>query len=128
MVGSEEIEYEKIRHGLRDPHYDKCLMFRRDKIVEINYAPGAHSCNPLFVHGHQAGEYLRRNMYHFRWLSLSFVIERYKRNAKRISRSDRKKGYAHQYFLNSDNLAEEYYDAQKNSSILPIAWNVVGLH
>lgn len=126
MVGGEEDDYEEIRQGVRDSHYDKCLLFRNDKILEINYSPGAHFCDPVFVQGHQAGENLRRNLYHFRWLSLNFVIERYKRNAKRISRSDRKKGYAHQYFTNVEELAQEYSVARKNASLLPIAWKVVG--
>jgi len=122
MVGDGETDYENICKGVRDPFYDKCLLFKRDKVLEINYSPGAHTCKPTFAQGHVSEEYLRRNLYHFRWLSLEFVVERYKRNAKRITEADRKKGYAVQYFLGEEKLVEQYSDARKNSSVLPIAW------
>ena len=124
MVGDGETDYENICKGVRDPLYDKCLLFKRDKVLEINYSPGAHGCNPTFVHGHVSGEYLRRNLYHFRWLSLEFVIQRYKRNAKRITEADRQKGYAYQYFLAEEKLVEEYSFARENSTSLPIEWNL----
>jgi hypothetical protein len=92
-------------------------------ILKINYSPGAHSCNPQFVEGYTIEESLRRNLYHFRWLSLKFVIDRYKRNSKRISEVDRKKGYACQYFLGEEELSEKYFLARESSSLLPIDWN-----
>jgi len=122
MVGDEGTAYENICRGVRDPVYDKCLLFRRDKVLKINYSPGAHSCNPIFVEGQKIGGNLRRNLYHFRWLSLKFVIERYERNSKRISVADRKQGFAYQYFLSEKELSEEYFLARDNSSFLPIYW------
>ena len=65
MVGDGETDYEDIRKGVRDLFYDKCLLFKREKVLEINYSPGAHGCNPTFVQGHVSEEYLRRNLYHF---------------------------------------------------------------
>jgi hypothetical protein len=123
MVGDEETSYKNIRKGVRDPVYDKCLLFKRDRILKINFSPGAHSCNPQFIEGHTIEENLRRNLYHFKWLSLKFVVDRYKRNSKRISEVDRKQGYAYQYFLGEDELSEEYFLARENSSLLPIDWN-----
>lgn len=123
MVGNEETAYEKIGKGVRDPIYDKCLLFKRGKILEINYSPGAHSCNPRFAEGQIIEENLRRNLYHFRWLSLKFVIDRYKRNSKRISEADRNRGFAFQYFHSEEELSEEYFLAKENSSSLPIDWN-----
>ena len=124
MVGDGETDYEDIRKGVRDLFYDKCLLFKREKVLEINYSPGAHGCNPTFVQGHVSEEYLRRNLYHFRWLSIEFVIQRYKRNAKRITEADRQKGYAKHYFRSEEKLFEEYSFAKDNSIFLPIEWNI----
>lgn len=123
MVGDEETAYENINKGVRDSHYDKCLLFKREKVLEINYSPGAHSCDPVFVEGQEIKENLRRNLYHFRWLSFKFVIDRYKRNSKRISEADRKQGWAYQYFLGEEELSKEYELAWENSTSLPIDWN-----
>lgn len=123
MVGDEKTAYENIYKGVRDSNYDKCLLFKREKVLEINYSPGAHSCNPVFVEGQEIRENLRRNLYHFRWLSFKYVIDRYKRNSKRISEADRKQGWASQYFLGEEELSKEYELARENSTLLPIDWN-----
>jgi len=123
MVGDEETAYENINKGVRDPRFDKCLLFKREKVLEINYSPGAHSCKPVFVEGEISKENLRRNLYHFRWLSLPFVIDRWNRNSKRISEADRKQGWGYHYFLSEEELAAMYLLARENSTILPIGWN-----
>ena len=123
MVGNEKTKLEEIRFGARSIFYDKCFLFRRDTVLEVNYNLGAHACKPVFVDGHQVKEYLRRNLYHFRWLSLQFVSDRYERNAKRVSDSDRRNGYSSHYFKSSEEIASEFAEVQNNSISLPVNWS-----
>jgi len=37
---------EQIRMGVYNPLYSKCIVFDPNKIHEINYTPGAHTCRP----------------------------------------------------------------------------------
>jgi hypothetical protein len=128
MLGNDSTEFKSIRLGVSDALYDKCLMFRRSKIAQINFGPGAHSCAPKFLQPYQMSSNLRRPMYHFRWLSLNHVIERYKRNAKRISPADRSAGYAFQYFQSRKMIEKDYSVLLNNAEKLEFDWQVPDKH
>jgi glycosyltransferase involved in cell wall biosynthesis len=123
MIGNSEMEFSLIRLGARDTMYDKYFLFKKSDLLEINYDIGAHSCKPIFAEAGKRKKHLRRELYHFRWLSLDHVLNRYLRNAKRTSPSDRAKGYGFQYFLDEKNLKEEYDLLKRSATELAIDWN-----
>jgi glycosyltransferase involved in cell wall biosynthesis len=122
MVGTNEIKFDEIRSGARDSQYDKHFMFRRSEVLEINYADGAHSCKPVFIEGPGERVILRRNLYHFRWLSFEFVLNRYKRNAQRVSEKDKAQGLSVHYFFDEQTLVTEYSQCKDSAVALPISW------
>ena len=121
-VETNNIKFDEIRSGARDSNYDKHFMFKRSEVLEINYADGAHSCKPDFLEGAEKKVVLRRNLYHFRWLSFEFVLNRYKRNAKRTTEKDRALGLSIHYFFDEKTLVQEYSQCKDNAVVLPISW------
>lgn len=122
MVGYVNQEFEKINMGSRDRYYDKTTLFRRDRLLEINYSLGAHTCNPKFEEGFDQNQIIFRNLYHFRWISLNFVKERYERNRNRVVETERLKGIDAHYFTSLELLEKEYLSAKQDAVTLPIKW------
>jgi len=122
MVGNNYLKFNEIRSGARDPQYDKHFMFKRSEVLEINYADGAHSCSPVFNEGSRKRVILRRNLYHFTWLSFEFVLNRYKRNAQRTSKNDKDQGFGIHYFFDEKKLVTIYSQCKDNAVVLPISW------
>ncbi len=123
MVGDSETTFEQIHMGVRDTMYDKCLLFKRSDVLEINYKEGAHSSEPKFLPGLEIKENLRRNLYHFRYLSLEFIVERYESRRKRVLEVERLKGFDVQYFQSREKVENEYHQARESSISLPVNWS-----
>jgi len=121
-VETNNIKFDEIRSGARDSNYDKHFMFKRSEVLEINYADGAHYCKPVFVEGAAGKVILHRNLYHLRWFSFEFVLNRYKRNAKRTTEKDRALGLSIHYFFDEKTLVQEYSQCKDNAVVLPISW------
>lgn len=125
MIGDSKTKFEEIHLGVRDSMYDKCLMFKRENLLEINYEAGAHVCKPVYKEESDfAEDILRKNLFHFRWLSLDFVIERYERNIKRVKESERLLGLDYHYFVGREKLEAEYLTALESSTTLSVKWNI----
>jgi glycosyltransferase involved in cell wall biosynthesis len=124
LVGDSETKFQDLHLGIPLHWLDKCFLFKRSEIVEINFGLGAHSCKPVFVEGREIKEYHRSNLYHFRWLSLEHVIERWARNAKRIPEDERSQGIAYHYFSSPEQIQEMYDDVRARAVPIPIKWEL----
>jgi hypothetical protein len=124
MIADAKTDFENIHLGVRDSVYDKCLMFKRENLLEINYKPGAHVCKPVYKESDFVEEILRKNLFHFRWLSLDFVIDRYERNKKRVKKTERLRGMSYHYFARRKKIEREYLEALKNSTSLSVKWDI----
>ena len=124
VLGDGRIDFREINRGVYDSFYDKCMMFRKSVIRNVTFAPGAHTCELEFYNDSRQRSIIVRNMFHFRWLSLDHVIERYARNAKRISPADRAAGYAVQYFLTKKEIEAQYLTLEENATSLAIYWKL----
>ena len=86
MVGESEtidlsdIDLQKIIKYVDNDGESKKLCFLRDKITDMNYGPGSHSCNPLGIIKYSSNFYINK---HMTYLGLPFLrkklIERYNR-------------------------------------------------
>jgi hypothetical protein len=106
MMGN-SLDIEQIDSGVRSPGYDKICVFKKDTIEEINYFPGAHNADIV------AKEELVFNeepikLFHFKWLTYDYVIERYKLFANRLSDINKKNGWGIHYTFD-ENVQKEYY-------------------
>jgi Methyltransferase domain/Glycosyl transferase family 2 len=122
MVGDSDTKFEEICRGSRDSMYDKCVLFRRSHVVAINYGEGAHWCKPEFISGEIRPDYLRKNLYHYRYLSLDFILERYQKRRQRVLEEEFAMGFAVQYFRSPDEIEHEYRQAMNTSVELSINW------
>ena len=57
------------------------MLFRPDKIKEINYQPGGHYCNPI---GEIVKSDARIPLRHYKYLNIDYVVNRYKNLKMRL--------------------------------------------
>lgn len=88
--------YEEIKKGLRSTWSDKMILFDPNKLKEINYDPGCHTCSPKGeVKVYQDDEALK--MLHYKYLDVDHLIAKNARNAERLSKINKKKGWGFHY-------------------------------
>jgi glycosyltransferase involved in cell wall biosynthesis len=82
--------YEEIRLGVQDDWYSKPVVFDPGAITEINFVPGAHTCNPVgeVVEDHSGD----LKLLHFRFLGLDYVLPRFESRRQRQSATDIQEG------------------------------------
>ncbi len=95
MVNMEDnLNIAGINHGYRDEQvaifYDKCLLFNRTQITNINYIMGAHACNPDGNVNYGTKKY---PMYHYKYLSPDYLVERYKMYRERLSDANKENSW-----------------------------------
>src|SRR6478609_4945403 len=75
MVGDTD-DFDEVTDGVLDRMYNKTIMFKPTRIKEMNYTIGCHSCNPV---GDKIKEsFIQPALYHMRYPSLKYVLERYR--------------------------------------------------
>jgi len=123
MFNPLSLALNQINYGSRDWYYDKILCFKRSEIAEINYQPGAHFCHPKSTSSGNRIMKLRRNMFHYRWLSFDHVLERYHRNSKRLAPSNYDKISQWHWDADERSLRQQYRHMEKSSVPLRLNWN-----
>lgn len=76
----------------------KVLFFKPNKIKEMNYSVGSHSCRPV-------GEIKmcqKLNTIHFKNLGVDYVLKRYEKYRSRLSEINRKNGWGYHYLLDDN--------------------------
>ena len=71
-----------IKYGVRDPNYDKCCLFNKKFIKEINYGAGAHKCDPIGTVAYNINTY---KLYHYKLINENYTIEKLKTTVARLS-------------------------------------------
>jgi hypothetical protein len=76
-----DIDLQQIRKCVDNTWESKNLCFLREKIDDMNYAPGSHSCKPIGTIKYSSNVYINK---HMQYIGLQFItnkqVERYKRN------------------------------------------------
>lgn len=112
----QEVIFETIREGVRSTSFDKVLLFRPDEIDEINFGPGAHSCNPI---GSINYSDLDVKLLHYKYLSLDYNLQRYRLMASRLSDYNKKFHFGIHYGYSSRKIKREFNEIwAKRSSVL----------
>jgi hypothetical protein len=107
MCGELGDDLEDIKQGVYNNGYSKLVCFNK-KVKEINYEAGCHKANPI-------GDNIKIGkeiypLYHFKWLNASYVFERYKLFAERLSLENKRKGWGIHYNF-SKKVQEDYYES-----------------
>lgn len=98
-------ELADIKHGVRAEQYDKSILFNKKYIKEINYEAGCHSCTPKGVVNYAKGLV---NLYHMILINEQFLVDKYLRNASRMSEENKRNKWGHHY-LQSEEIVRANY-------------------
>ena len=110
-VDLKDIDLQDIKKCVRNDMESKNLCFLRDKIIEMNYGPGSHSCNPQGEIKYSSTIYLNK---HMNYLGIPFLLEKLQ---KRYERNEemRKYGMNIHYTNDEQEILKRYYDVIHNS-------------
>lgn len=127
-IMNEEVPFDlsKLCYGFRDIGYDKCVLFNKKQIKDINFSAGSHICNPIANDGFQLrysnNEY---KLFHYKYLSPSYTIERNELFASRLSDENKKNGWGVQYSQTSNDVIKNYESARANlQKVINVSGNV----
>lgn len=98
-------EFADIKHGVKASQYDKSILFNKRFIKDINYDAGCHTCNPKGVVNYGVGLV---NLYHMHLISEQSLVDKYKRNADRMSDENKKMKWGYHY-LQSEEIVRANY-------------------
>jgi len=110
-----DINLQHITKYIFNPSENKNIVFLRDKITDMNFGPGSHTCNPVGdVHFSHNTYYIK----HMNYLGLDYLInkltKRYQRNEKM-----RQQGANTHYTDNVQEITDRYNNALNNFHIFP---------
>jgi hypothetical protein len=110
MVNLEDnFDIQNIKHGYRsndETAYDKCMLFNKKFINEMNYTVGCHQCYPV---GHiKYGN--RYKMFHYKFINPSFEVKKRKETLIRLIEQNRKYNMG----LSHNSMTEEQIIADFN--------------
>jgi len=93
--------HEHIRLGAADAEFSKRCLFDARRVVEINYAPGCHTCDPILRGDNrpaQPAPLPTLQLLHFKYAAgLPAVLERHARGARRMSSVNVRNGWNFHY-------------------------------
>ena len=105
--------YEEVVEGVRDDWYSKPAVFDPQAIDEINYVPGAHSCQPTGRVVEERSPDLK--LLHYRFLGLDYVVDRFEGRRRRQSAINTEKGWGTHFQKKPRELKRWYRDVAKRS-------------
>jgi len=83
MINMEDnFDLTNIKYGSKDSNYSKSALFNKQFIREINYECGAHLSNPIGTITYSKATY---NLYHYKFINLEYLINRFQMTAQRLS-------------------------------------------
>jgi len=113
MNNSELVDLDNMKFGFIDPGFDKCILFNKKFIKEINYSVGSHTCSPTtYTHPIKYNKNSYR-LLHYKYLSPEFTINRHKMFGERLSEINKKNGWGIHYNFSSESIIQYYKDKQK---------------
>jgi len=114
MSFNDNIDLNSINMGFRDTNFDKCILFRKSQLKEINYYPGSHNSRPKSNDGckiiYNEKKY---RLLHYKFLNPKHTIERFKLFNNRLSEDNKKNGWGYHYAWSEDKVYQYYKDKEK---------------
>lgn len=107
--------YNEILCGKRELNFDKCVLFNKNKISEINFDYGCHQSNPV---GEVVFSEKIFKLYHFKYFSLEYILKRYEIFSSRLSQINKDNKWSMHYAAKKMDLSIEYFDCGMRSVLL----------
>lgn len=96
IVGDNSTPLYLINKAKRYPNSGKFICFNRYKIWEMNYGIGAHEASPIGEIKLSSKQY---PLYHFKFLSVPYVMNRYKEAVPRMSKNNLKNKFSYHWLF-----------------------------
>lgn len=106
----------QVQMGVRATNFDKSIIFRPLKVQEINYAPGAHTCNPIFYNS----DYVITKafkLFHYKYIGLDYLIHKHHQYAERLSQYNRSNNFGAEYLKGKEHV-KQCFEIIKTSKLL----------
>lgn len=111
---TEPFDLNKLHYGFRDVGFDKCVLFNKKQIKDINFDIGSHHYNPIandsFEIKYSVSEY---KLFHYKYLSPSYNIQRNKMFADRLSDENKRNKWSHHYTY-SERQVMDFYESKRS--------------
>jgi hypothetical protein len=94
-----------IKHGVETDLYNKSICFNKEEIVEINYLPGCHKCNPK---GNIMYSEKNPKLLHMKFLNEDYLVNKYKVYKNRMSKENIENKWGIQYVEEEKKIRMEF--------------------
>lgn len=105
---------EQVKRGIREPMFDKCILFNPHAIVETNYKPGAHECHPWGRVKVYRNEDIK--LLHYKNIGLEQLLARNRLYASRLSKENKEKGYGAEYLKKEQLIIQEFHENEQQAT------------
>jgi hypothetical protein len=117
MVGmSHDIDIPGMRYGVFNHQARKMLCFDKSRISDIHYSYGCHEAMPI---GDIEFSNHLFNVYHMKWLSPAYVIERNKAHGPRLSAENLRKGLSFHLQFHARQTINRFKQLRKSAIMIP---------
>lgn len=99
--------WKTVRHGMRDPIWDKPQVFDPNRIQEIDFSPGRHAASPIGEAVFPRNE--RARLLHYKYLGADYLLRRHAELRARIPAADLERGWGYQYTWDEQRNIEELH-------------------
>lgn len=116
MVGNDKnFNPTTINMGYRDRFYDKSYCFNSKKIETVEYSIGSHFAR---IEGYVKFSKKHYPVYHYKYLSLEYLLERCHDYQPRLVQEDLQWGFNEQFARSDDDITKEFILAKSKSNKL----------
>lgn len=107
--------YDIVKDGTPDFQYNKNVLFKREKVTETNYSPGAHGSSFQGRDRLINCSDVELKLLHYKWLSPEYVVNKHEHYAQRTSEHSKQNGWGTHYLLTRDNILRSYTELKDKS-------------
>lgn len=111
---------EQVKTGVRSLNFDKSIIFSPQIIKEMWYAPGAHTCNPIYKKNVIKVNHPEKfKLLHYKYMGLEYLKQRHQMYATRLSNYNKHNNFGGEY-LNEKHVEECFsiLSKQKLSNVI----------
>lgn len=107
-------DIDNIKFGVREKMYDKAYLFNAKYILEIFYNHGAHQHSPVAMNEIKYSE-KEYPLYHYKYISPEFIIQRTEYTYKRLSEINKKMGWGTQWHINKQQIRDNFAEQRRKA-------------
>ena len=104
---------QQVKRGVREPMFDKCVLFDPHAIAEINYKEGAHECHPTGRVKAYRNEDVK--LLHYKNIGLEQLIKRYRLYASRLSQENIENKLGIEYLKKEQLIIQDFKENEQNA-------------